>query len=73
MGTAAVIPEQFGVAGGEALAPYATQINGSIGNADFSGVTDVIGGSKIGGMNRRDFFQQRYPGERGPCRAAKGP
>jgi hypothetical protein len=63
MGTVAVIPQQFGLANGHALAPFASQINGTIGNADFSGVTDVIGGSKIGGMNRRDFLQQRYPGQ----------
>ncbi len=44
LGTAAVIPQQFGFPSGAALAPYAPYISGTVGNASFSGVTDVIGG-----------------------------
>lgn len=44
LGTAAVIPQQFGFPSGAALAPYAPYIYGTVGNASFSGISDVIGG-----------------------------
>jgi len=64
LGTAAVIPQQFGVSSGTALAPYASSIYGTIGNASFSGVTDVMGGkSPIPGVNVRTAMQQLFPGQ----------
>jgi len=64
LGTAAVIPQQFGVPTGAALAPYAAQISGTIGKAPFSAVTDVIGGkSPIPGTNVRTALQQLFPGQ----------
>lgn len=64
LGTAAVIPSQFGVQNGAALVPYAADISGIIGAAPFSAVTDVIGGaSPIPGMNVRTALQQIYPGQ----------
>jgi len=63
-GTAAVIPQQFGVPTGAALGPYAALIHGTIGQASFSAVTDVIGGtSPIPGMNVRTALQQLFPGQ----------
>ena len=64
LGTAAVIPQQFGVPSGAALGPYAPYINGTIGQASFSAVTDVIGGkSPIPGTNVRTALQQLFPGQ----------
>ena len=64
LGTAAVIPPQFGTRDGAALAPYAPYISGTIGQASFSAVTDVIGGkSPIPGMNVRAALQQLFPGQ----------
>ena len=64
LGTAAVIPSQFGVPTGAALGPYAPGIFGTIGTASFSSVTDVIGGtSPIPGMNVRSALQQLFPGQ----------
>jgi hypothetical protein len=63
-GTAAVVPQQFGVPNGAALAPYAGDISGTIGQASFSAVTDVIGGQPpIPGTNVRTALQQMYPGQ----------
>jgi RHS repeat-associated protein len=63
-GTAAVIPQQFGVSTGVGLAPYASFIYGTIGSASFSGVTDVIGGkSPKPGLNVRTALQQLFPGQ----------
>ena len=63
-GTAAVIPQQFGMTSGVGLAPYAPYISGWIGGARFSGVTDVIGGtSPIPGVNVRTALQQLFPGQ----------
>ena len=63
-GTAAVIPQQFGVQNGAALSRYAPAIFGSIGEAFFSAVTDVIGGeSPIPGTNVRTALQQLFPGQ----------
>jgi hypothetical protein len=63
-GTAAVIPQQFGVSNGAALSRYASQINGTVGQASFSAVTDVIGGkSPIPGTNVRTALQQLNPGQ----------
>jgi hypothetical protein len=63
-GTAAVIPQQFGMTSGVGLAPYAPFISGAIGSAKFSGVTDVMGGkSPIPGMNVRAALQQLFPGQ----------
>ncbi len=63
-GTAAVIPQQFGVPNGKALAPAASGIHGTIGQVPFSGATDIIGGkSPIPGMNVRLALQQLYPGQ----------
>src|SRR5208337_5622531 len=64
LGTAAVIPPQFGTRDGAALAPYAPYISGTIGQASFSAVTDVIGGkSPIPGTNVRTALQQLFPGQ----------
>jgi hypothetical protein len=64
LGTAAVIPQQFGVSSGTALGPYASSIHGTIGNASFSGITDVMGGkSPIPGVNVRTAMQQLFPGQ----------
>ena len=63
-GTAAVIPQQFGFSSGVGLAPYASQIHGTIGGASFSGITDVMGGkSPISGENVRTAMQQLNPGQ----------
>jgi hypothetical protein len=63
--TAAVIPQQFGFSSGVGLAPYAANISGTIGQANFSSVTDVIGGkqSPIPGVNVRSALQQLNPGQ----------
>jgi RHS repeat-associated protein len=62
-GTANIIPTQFGLSNGSAVAPYAPFISGTVGNLSFSGVTDVIGGkSPIPGVNVRDALQQLNPG-----------
>jgi len=64
LGTAAVIPSQFGVPTGAALGPYAPNISGIIGTASFSSVSDVIGGkSPIPGVNVRTALQQLFPGQ----------
>lgn len=64
LGTAAVIPQQWGFPSGAALAPYAGQVHGTIGAAGFSGVTDVIGGkSPVPNMNVRDFLEMRFPNQ----------
>ncbi|MGH9354082.1 MAG: hypothetical protein ACRD2G_18285, partial [Terriglobia bacterium] len=64
LGTAAVIPQQFGVPTGAALAPYASNIWGTIGKAPFSAVTDVIGGkSPIPGVPVRTALPQLFPGQ----------
>jgi hypothetical protein len=63
-GTAAVIPQQFGMASGVGLAPYAPFISGRIGAASFSEITDVMGGkSPIPGVNVRTALQQLFPGQ----------
>jgi hypothetical protein len=59
-----VIPQQFGVSSGTALGPYASSIYGKIGNASFSGITDVMGGkSPIPGVNVRTAMQRLFPGQ----------
>jgi RHS repeat-associated protein len=64
IGSAAIIPQQFGFSSGAALAPQASQISGTIGTAQFSGVTDVIGGkSPVPGVNVRQYLQGRFPGQ----------
>ncbi len=64
LGTAAVIPQQFGLSSGAALAQYAPYIFGTIGQASFSGVTDVIGGaSPVRGMPVRQALPFLYPGQ----------
>jgi RHS repeat-associated protein len=66
LGTAAVIPGQFGLAdNGAALAQYARYISGTIGNANFSSVTDVVGGGRVKGFPNvkvREGLQLKYPG-----------
>ncbi len=61
--SAAVIPQQFGVAK-STLTPLAGQISGVLGGQEtFCGVTDVIGGrSPIPGVPVRDALQRLYPG-----------
>lgn len=57
-----VIPQQFGVPNGEALAPYAPDIYGTVGTLNFDGVTDVIGGaSPIPGVNVRTALELLNP------------
>jgi hypothetical protein len=64
LATAAVIPQQFGVKTGAALAQYAPYIYGAIGKNLFAGVTDVIGGvSPIPGVNVRTALQALNPGQ----------
>jgi hypothetical protein len=64
LGTAAVAPTQFGLAdNGAAIAQYARYISGTIGNASFSSVTDVIGGPplpKFPNVNVREGLQKTY-------------
>lgn len=63
LGTAAVIPSQFGLPdNGAAIAPYAPFISGTIGNESFPSVNDVIGGKLINGMTPRAYLQGRFPG-----------
>lgn len=62
-GSAAVIPSQFGVKSGTALASAAGTIHGTVGGVPFHGVTDVMGGkSPIPGENVRTAMQQLNPG-----------
>jgi hypothetical protein len=64
LGTAAVIPQQFGFPTGAALGRYASNIHGTIGKATFSSVTDVMGGkSPTPGLNVRTAMQQLFPGQ----------
>ncbi len=63
LGTAAVIPQQFGLPSGAALAPYASSVYGVIGNASFSSLTDVVGGRPIQGVAVRTALQLRFPGQ----------
>lgn len=57
-----MIPQQFGFSSGVGLAPYASYIHGTIGNAQFSGITDVVGGkSPIPGVNVRTALQRLFP------------
>jgi len=66
LGTAAVAPTQFGLADkGSAIAQYARYISGTIGNASFSSVTDVIGGPPLPAFPNvtvREGLQKTYPG-----------
>ncbi|MBF0559299.1 MAG: hypothetical protein HQL08_11025 [Nitrospirae bacterium] len=61
-GSAAIIPEQFGVSK-NVLSGYVDDISGSLGkNTLFNGITDVIGGkSPIPGLNVRTALQQMFP------------
>lgn len=64
LNTAAVIPSQFGYPSGNALSPFAPYIHGTVGNASFTSITDVIGGkSPIPGVNVRTAMQQLFPGQ----------
>ena len=57
-------PTQFGVPNGAALAPYAPYINGEVGAANFTSITDVNGGkSPIPGVPVRTALQQLSPNE----------
>jgi RHS repeat-associated protein len=65
LGTAAVIPDQFGGRTGAALALFAPYISGTIGDALFSSVTDVIGGTPpvmAGGLFVRPGLEYLFPG-----------
>jgi hypothetical protein len=65
-GTAAVIPSQFGLAdNGASIAQYARYISGTIGNAHFSSVTDVVGGKPLKDFPNvpvRQGLQLEFPG-----------
>ena len=64
LNTAAVTPTQFNVPNGAALSPFAPYINGTVGNAYFTSVTDVNGGkSPIPGVPVRTALQQLFPGQ----------
>jgi hypothetical protein len=64
LNTAAVTPTQFNVPNGAALSPFAPYINGTVGNAYFTSVTDVNGGkSPIPGVPVRTALQRLFPGQ----------
>ncbi len=64
LNTAAVTPTQFNVPNGGALSPFAPYINGTVGNARFTSITDVNGGkSPIPGVPVRLALQQLFPGQ----------